>query len=142
MTYGSMGRATAMYQDTSARGAVEGADRHQLTSMLYDGVVLRLNRAKVAIERNDYPAKGDNFSKAQAILAELRGSLDHQSGGKLATRLDALYDYIGRRLLEAQLSHDAAPVTEAIKLLTPLRDAWAEIRPGFLAGQTKLAVAG
>ena len=140
MTYGSMGRATAMYKGTSALGAVEGADPHQLTAMLYDGVIQRLNRAKSAIQHKDVPAKGEALSKAQAIISELRLTLDHKAGGKLSTRLEALYEYCGRRLLEAQIKDDIAIVDQVIGLLTPLRDAWAQIRPNYLAGQQKAAV--
>ena len=135
MTYGYMRNASALYQETSARGSVEGADRHQLTTMLFDGVIDRINQARGAIRRGDVPAKGMHFSRAHAIVTELRGSLDHAQGGALAGRLDALYDYVSRRLLHAQLNNDERAIDEVVDLLTPVRDAWRQIRNEFLATQ-------
>jgi len=135
MTYGYMRNASALYQETSARGSVEGADRHQLTTMLFDGVIDRINQARGAIRRGDVPAKGTHFSRAHAIISELRGSLDHAQGGPLAGRLDALYDYVSRRLLHAQLNNDERAIDEVVDLLTPVRDAWRQIRTQFLATQ-------
>jgi flagellar secretion chaperone FliS len=135
MTYGNMRHASALYQDTSARGSVEGADRHQLTGMLFDGAIDRINQARGAIRRGDVPAKGTHFGRVHAIIAELRGSLDHTQGNQLATRLDALYDYIGRRLLHAQLNNDERAIDEVLDLITPVRDAWRQIREQFLASQ-------
>jgi flagellar protein FliS len=135
MTYGYARNASAIYQDNSARGSVEGADRHQLTSMLFDGAIDRINQARGAIRRGDVPAKGLYFGKALAIINELRGSLDHTAGGALAGRLDALYDYASRRLLHAQLNDDERAIDEVVDLLTPVRDAWQQIRGTYLASQ-------
>ncbi|QNK02584.1 flagellar export chaperone FliS [Dyella telluris] len=137
MTYGYMRNASALYQDTSARGSVEGADRHQLTGMLYDGAIDRINQARGAMRRGDVPAKGTHFARAHAIIGELRGSLDHAQGGPLAARLDALYDYASRRLLHAQLNNDERAIDEVVDLLTPVRDAWQQIRDQFLAAQKR-----
>ena len=141
MTYGYMRHASAIYQDTSARGSVEGADRHQLTGMLFDGAIDRINQARGAMRRGDVPAKGMHFSRALAIIGELRGSLDHTAGGALAARLDALYDYISRRLLHAQLNNDERAIDEAVDLLSPVRDAWHQIRDTFVASQGNAASA-
>lgn len=141
MTYGYARNASAVYQDNSVRGSVEGADRHQLTNMLFDGAIDRIGQARGAMRRGDVPAKGMHFAKALAIIGELRGSLDHGSGGALAARLDALYDYVSRRLLHAQLNNDERAIDEAIDLLTPVRDAWRQIRDNYLASQGQATAA-
>lgn len=141
MTYGYARNASAVYQDNSVRGSVEGADRHQLTNMLFDGALDRIGQARGAMRRGDVPAKGMHFGKALAIIGELRGSLDHGAGGALAARLDALYDYVSRRLLHAQLNNDERAIDEAIDLLTPVRDAWRQIRETYLASQGQASAA-
>ena len=60
----------------------------------------------------------------------LRASLDVESGGDLAERLAALYDYMAERLLFANLKNSLAAMEEVSELLTGLRDAWAQIAPG------------
>ena len=141
MTYGYTRNASAIYQDTSARGSVEGADRHQLTGMLYDGVIDRISQARGAMRRGDVPAKGTHFARAQAIRAELRSSLDHSADSTISGRLDALYDYVCRRLLQAQLNNDERALDEAVALMMPVRDAWQQIRTAYLASAAASASA-
>ena len=68
-----------------------------------------------------------NLIKAQAILAELRATLNHDVGGEHSANLDRLYEYYLRRLLQANLKKQAAPVVEVERLVRQLRDGWAEM---------------
>jgi flagellar protein FliS len=135
MSYAMMRSAGSLYRQTSAQGSVEGADRHQLIGMLLDGLVDRVNQARGHILHQDLPAKGQSFSKAIAILTELRESLDHTVAPKLTQQLDALYDYVIRRLLFAQLNDDLAALDECQRLIAPVREGWQAIRGDFLAQQ-------
>ncbi len=135
MSYAMMRSAGSLYRQTSAQGSVEGADRHQLIGMLLDGLVDRVNQARGHILHQDLPAKGQSFSKAIAILTELRESLDHAVAPKLTQQLDALYDYVIRRLLFAQLNDDLAALDECQRLIAPVREGWQAIRGDFLAQQ-------
>src|ERR1700754_2778102 len=139
MTYGLMRKASSMYQQTGARGGVEDADPHQLTSMLLDGVLDRINQARGHIHHKDVAAKGVAFSKALAILAELRSTLNHEAGGELEGRLGAIYEYVTRRVLHEQLNNDLRALDEAARLLMPIRDSWHAIRESYLAQQRKAA---
>ncbi|MBB6240879.1 flagellar export chaperone FliS [Rhodanobacter sp. MP1X3] len=140
MSYAMMRSAGSLYRQTSAQGSVEGADRHQLIGMLLDGLVDRINQARGHILHQDVPAKGQSFSKAIAILTELRESLDHTVEPKLTQRLDGLYDYVTRRLLYAQLNDELTALDECQRLIAPVRDAWHGIREGFLAQQASSPV--
>jgi flagellar protein FliS len=137
MSYAMMRNASSLYRQTSVQGSVEGADRHQLIAMLLDGLTDGIHRARGHILHQDIPAKGRSFSNAIAILGELRESLDHKAAPKLTARLDALYDYITRRLLQAQLNDDLAALDECQRLLVPIREAWQGIRPTYLAQRSK-----
>jgi flagellar protein FliS len=130
-----MKSASALYRQTDVQGSIEGADRHQLIAMLFDGLVDRVNQARGHILHQDVPAKGQSFSKAIAILTELRASLDHTVAPALTARLDSLYDYVTRRLLFAQLNDDLAALDECQRLIAPIREAWQGIRGKFLADQ-------
>jgi len=130
---------SALYAQTRAQGSVEGADRHQLVAMLLDGAVDRINQARGHILHKDIPAKGHAFGKAIGILGALRQGLDHTVEPTLTGRLDALYDYITRRLLHAQLNDDLRALDECERLIAPIREAWHAIREPYLAelAQTK-----
>lgn len=139
MSFGYASNATAVYQQNSVRGGVEGADPHQLISMLLGGVIERIAQARGYITHGNVPGKGSSVARALAILGELRGSLDHKADPTLSGRLDSLYEYITRRLLHAQLNDDVAALDEAISLLTPVREGWHGIRASYLADRNALA---
>jgi flagellar protein FliS len=104
----------------------------QLVLMLYDGALRALRIAGDAFAQGDsnprrFESINTNLLKAQAIISELQGTLDHQAGGEFAATMHRLYDYYNRRLLEANLRKDPAPVAEVERLLREVRDAWAEM---------------
>jgi flagellar protein FliS len=115
----------AAYARVSTETSVEAASQHQLILMLYDGALLALRSATTAMESKDVPKKGAAISKAIDIIDNgLKASLDLNAGGEIAQRLQALYDYMGERLLYANLHNNAAAVDEVAGLLASLRDAW------------------
>ncbi|WP_396623536.1 flagellar export chaperone FliS [Luteitalea sp.] len=99
----------------------------ELVVMLYDGAIKFLGQARDAMAARDMKAKRDAMSRGLAIVQELQNMLNMEAGGEVAERLDALYTYILGRCYEANQQRDPAGLDEAIKLLTPLRDAWADV---------------
>ncbi len=120
---GAMARAANVYQQTH----VQSRSPIELVTMLYDGALRFLNEARDAIGRGDLVTKRDKVSRALAIVAELQNTLNMQEGGEIAASLDALYTYVSGRLLDANMHNTTPGIDEAIRLLTPLRDAWTEI---------------
>ncbi|THF65703.1 flagellar export chaperone FliS [Pseudothauera nasutitermitis] len=117
-------RASA-YTRVGTETGVEAASPHQLILMLYDGALLALRTAESAMEHDDIPRRGAAISKAIDIITNgLKVSLDLNSGGELAVRLDALYEYMADRLLYANLHNSQAALDEVSGLLAGLREAW------------------
>ena len=116
------------YQAVSAYRQTEVQSRTplELVVMLYDGALRFVGLAREAIDRRDIPARRDAISRTLAIISELQSTLDMEKGGVISERLDSLYEYINGRLLEASSRQDARPVDEVARLLTTLRDSWAE----------------
>jgi flagellar secretion chaperone FliS len=107
------------------RAATETASPAQLIVMLYAGCIRFTALGKTAIEQNDFTTSRENLLKAQAIIAELMGSLN-LSIGDLATNLMRLYDYMYRRLIDANIRRDAEAAAEVEGLLRGLLPAWEE----------------
>jgi len=132
MSYG-VSRGAQMYQQVGVSSAAY-ADPHQLVQMLMEGALDRLARAKGAIERGAGVEKGELLGKAISIIGGLQGSLNADAGGEIAANLDALYDYMQQRLLQANLKNDSAAIDEVVSLLRELKEAWdampAEARSG------------
>ncbi len=99
----------------------------ELVVMLYDGAIRFLGQARTAMAVGDLVAKRDALSRGLAIVQELQHMLNMEAGGEVAARLDGLYTYVLGRCYEANAQKDPAGLDESIKLLTPLRDAWAAL---------------
>lgn len=120
------------YARTYRANAILTASPGQLVLMLYDAVLNSLDLAKEAFGRPaDDPRRIEAINrhllKAQSIITELQLGLNLQDGGEFAATMHRLYDYHNRRLLEANLRKDIAPVREVERLVREIRDAWAEM---------------
>lgn len=119
----------AAYKSIATHGAAVGADPHRLICMLMDGALERMAAARGCIERKDLVRKAALLHRVGLIIEELRLSLDHSAGGEIAADLERLYDYIMRRVLNANLQNDIASIDEAARLLLQIREAWGAIPP-------------
>ena len=106
---------------------VETAGSVDLVVMLYQGAVKFIRLSIQAMEQNDPKAAHTNLVRAQDIIVELLGSLNHEAGGPIATQLASVYDYCFRRLVTANVKKDPAPAREVIGILRDLGTAWQEI---------------
>lgn len=116
------------YAQVGLQTGAMSASPHRLIVMLFDGARAAIAKARFHMEAGDIPAKGNAISKAIDIIVNgLNAVLDHEAGGEIAADLEALYDYMARRLMQANLRNDAALLTEVDGLLGNLAGAWAEI---------------
>jgi flagellar protein FliS len=106
--------------------SVMTASPGQLVVMLYDGMARFLKQAEVAGEEGAWGHASDRLTKADAILDELLVTLDLDQGGELAERLQAIYVFCKRLLIESRVERTADPIRHAARLLAELREAWAE----------------
>jgi flagellar protein FliS len=133
-----MKRGVNAYANVGLETGIASASPHKLIVMLYDGVLTALAKAKGNIGAGNVAAKGAAISHAITIIDNgLRVSLDLKAGGEIAENLDALYDYMSRRLFEANLKNDVTILDEVHRLLSDLRSAWVEI--GDKVGQPQPA---
>ena len=122
MSYSPYSAATSYQQ-----AQISQIDPVNLIVMLYDGALARIVEAKQRFrERNDLQGKLA-ATKAQAIVGELRRSLNVVDGQDLALNLDRLYLYLHDLLVKAILHAQVEPLEEATALLHDLRSAWAEV---------------
>jgi flagellar protein FliS len=116
-------QAASAYRQTEAQSRTP----LELVVMLYDGALRFLSQARAAIEQKNIPARREAISRTLAILSELQSTLDMDKGGAIAASLDQLYVYINGRVIDASFKQDIQSVDEAARLLTVLRDGWADI---------------
>lgn len=123
------GYGAGAYQQVRSHGGVESASPHGLITMLMDGALERLVKARAHMLRGEVAAKGETISRCIEVIGGLRDSLDPKVDAALVERMDSLYDYMSRRLLQANLRDDATIIDEVSGLLQQLRDSWAKIAP-------------
>ena len=122
----SMNNGLNQYRSVNAYGAASG-DRLQMIQRMLDGAMDRIASARGHVARQETAAKGEAIGKAIGIIDGLRTALDKDRGGKIAQNLDALYDYMMRRLVEANLRDDDTRLEEVAGLLDEIRTAWSTI---------------
>jgi flagellar secretion chaperone FliS len=105
------------------------ADPIRLVQALYRGAIEAVEKARVHLRANDIRARSAQITKASEIISELTLSLDRERGGEIAVNLAELYDYMQRRLQEANFRQEAAPLEEIERLLSTLLEAWLQVRP-------------
>lgn len=97
----------------------------ELTLMLYEGAIKFANLAIMAMEKNDIQKTNLNIIKTERIITELRGTLDFKY--PIASEFDKIYDYIYRRLIDANIKKDKAILEEALDYIREMRDAWKDV---------------
>jgi flagellar secretion chaperone FliS len=105
--------------------AVQTASPGELTLMLYNGCLKFIKLARKAIEENNIPARNENLIKAQNIIRELMVTLNMEYD--VAKPMMTMYDYIYRRLVEANVKNDAAILDEVEGYVTEFRDTWKQV---------------
>lgn len=107
------------------KNAVNTASPARLTLMLYDGAVRFCNTAIENINENDILKANENIIKAEKIIVELRSTLDMKY--PVAKDFDRVYDYIYRKLVEANVKKDKEALQEALKHTKTMRETWKEV---------------
>jgi len=124
--YGANG--TQAYAKIGVESAVMSATQPQLMTLLFDGAISAVVRARLFIQDNNIQSKGSAISKAINIIeAGLKQGLDEASGDELTLNLIGLYSYMVRRLVEANIRNDVPALEEVETLLRNIADAWKEV---------------
>jgi flagellar protein FliS len=109
------------YQQTSVNTASPG----ELTLMLYNGCLKFIYLSKKGIEDQNIEMKNTNLLKAQKIVQELMVTLNMDQA--ISEQLLPLYDYINRRLIDANIKNDITILEEVEGFITEFRDTWKQV---------------
>ncbi len=116
------------YRQMSVDTDALAASPHQLIIMLFDGALGAIDTAAAQMASGDIAGKGRSITKAIDIVGSgLAASLDQKNGGEIASQLAALYDYVIRQLVAANIGNDTAKLAETRKLLGQMRQNWMDI---------------
>lgn len=131
--------ALKKYNQVRAHGQTEGASPHRLIQVLMEGALEKIRAARGMIERREIVEKVRHINWALSIIDGLRQSLDMEKGGEIAQNLEALYDYMERRLITANAENDPQILDEVMSLMLEIKSAWDAI-PDVLRKDNKDAL--
>ena len=97
----------------------------ELTLMLYEGAIKFCNIAIAAIEQKDIEKAHTNIVKTERIIEHFRLTLDMKY--EVAKDFDRVYEYLLRRLLQANIKKDKEILEEVNEHLRSMRDTWKEV---------------
>ncbi len=130
------------------RDTVTTASPAKLVTMLYDRLLVGINRVQaamapgpsgedtidldratdtaVSLDHESLDLINSELLRCQRIIEELRGRLDHEVGGEIATNLANLYSFCLQKLIEANVTKSATPLHPVHSVVTELREAWVQ----------------
>lgn len=117
-------------QETARRYAaaeVTGIDRERLLQLVLDGGQRFLQLAREALVAGDVGRFVGHLARAQAIVAELQGTLDFRAGGEIATNLARLYEFLLLHLTEANARRSLRHLDEVIEVYGTIAGAYRDI---------------
>jgi len=116
----SLNKAYELYKENS----VFTSTPEELVLMLYNGLIRFIMQAQHAIEEDDIIKAHQAIMKAQNILAYFQATLD--MGYEISNNLNMIYDYMYRRLVDANVKKDKDILEEVLGFAKELRDSWTQ----------------
>ncbi len=117
-------QALKSYQTVGAHAQVAAADPYKLVQLMLANIVERLAVARGHMERGEIARKGEQVSKAIAVISALDSSLNFELGGEIAANLHDLYEYMVLRLVKANADNNLAGLDEVAALARNIKDGW------------------
>ncbi len=106
------------------RQAILSATPEQLHLMLIDGAIRFALQGRDALLAQNWELVYEKFSRAQKIILEMQSGLRPEVNRELCERMAALYDFLYRKLIEANINRDLQAVDDAVKILRMQRETW------------------
>ena len=116
-------------QTYNSVAAGEDLTPYQAVELLLDGALESISTALLAQQENNPSQRGEAVGTTLTIIGLLQSSLDKSLGGELAENLDALYDYMTRRLATVSVDKTPQSLEEVQNIVLQLREGWSQIDP-------------
>ena len=120
-------QATKAYQQIDTQSRIEDASPHRLIQLMMERALANIGLARSQMKEGKVAEKGNSISDAISIINGLQASMYHKADKRMSENFDALYAYMMRRLLEANLQNDDGILDEVAGLLRELKEAWDSI---------------
>jgi flagellar protein FliS len=120
MSYASQ---TSSYREME----IHAASPERLLVIVFEQLVVNLERARIAMERNDVELRVASLRRARGLVAELLSTLDFENGGEIALNLQQLYEWLRSVLVKSIRAVDPDAMQQARNVVGNLTEAWQQI---------------
>lgn len=117
-------QAINAYRSVEKQADKQEEDPYKIISILINNALEALTIAKITMTQGKIEEKGRFISLAITLIDGLKASLDKEQGGEIAENLDRLYEYMGLKLVEANLHNDVECLDEVSNLLGTIKEGW------------------
>ena len=131
-------KITNAYQTVEKQALGEADDPHFVVLMMFDALLksMALFQENISAKQGrGQELKSDSFARALTIIYALQTSLDFEKGGEISENLFKLYEFSRQKLLSDMKAGEAIGTSDAIDVLTEIRDAWSQIGPKSVASE-------
>lgn len=112
------------YRKVSVESEISVASPHRIIQLMFEGALQRLAQSRYAIEHKDIANKGIYIGKAIGIITGLNNSLNMDAGGDIANNLSDLYDFMLRKISEANINNDVQAIDDVSEILRTIKEGW------------------
>ncbi|WP_309672457.1 flagellar export chaperone FliS [Gemmatimonas sp.] len=113
---------------------IQSASPERLVVIVFEQLVVNLERARIAMDRNDIELRVTSLRRARGLVGELLATLDFEKGGPLATQLADLYQFMLYELVDIGQRKDVVTLRKLVNIATSLRDAFTAAAQSVSAG--------
>ncbi len=110
---------------------MQAASPERLVVIVFEQLVVNLERARIAMERQDVELRVTSLRRARDLVTELLATLDFATGGAIATQLADLYQYMLYEMVDVGSRGDLRMIGKLVNIATSLRD-------GFTAAASQM----
>lgn len=125
--YGVRRKSVQAYSDVGLETEVLSASPERLITLLFDGALSAIAKARLHLQSGNIPERGKALSKAIDIVdSGLKAAVNREEGGEVAAALVATYELTIFHLMQANLNADEQSLTQAENILREVGSAWRE----------------
>ena len=104
---------------------LHAASPERLVVFMFEQLVVNLERARLAMERDDVELRVTALRRARGLVGELLATLDFEKGGAIAAQLGDLYQYMMYELVDIGQRGDVVTMKKLGNIATSLREGFA-----------------
>lgn len=121
---GDQTMSAAVAANAYRHAEIDTLSPRDLLVKLFECMERSIDEGALAMQNRHYEMSARSCRRIRDILFELQATLNHEAGGEIAGRLDEIYRFLVKEVVEADWRKDVARLRGLKGVITPLREGW------------------